>query len=169
MLTNPGINPAANTVAGGLYPGIFRLYKTESAAIHSVTMSRVPCPPALVPTSSLIRMITRRPFAGAFSRYCAARNIPSLIFVAPPTWNALICRAISLLSFVNGTRISASVENVNSATSSSGFSAANAVFAASRNGQEWPNRIAQIQYQRHIHRQLVAAENLYLLCHPIFA
>ena len=29
-------------VAGGLYPGIFKLYKTASAAIASVTMSRVP-------------------------------------------------------------------------------------------------------------------------------
>src|SRR5258708_4582064 len=79
-------------------------------------------------------MITRRPLRGAVSKYFAATKIPSLIFVAPPTWNALICSASIFLSLVNGTRNSASVENVKSATSSSGFSAASAVLAASRSG-----------------------------------
>src|SRR5579862_5275171 len=92
-------------------------------------MSWVPSPPEYVATSSLIRMITRRPFGGAPSRYLAATKMPSLIFVAPPTLKSLISLAISLLSLVNGTRSCASVEKVNSATSSSGFSAAGAVFA----------------------------------------
>src|SRR5579859_3060699 len=100
----------------------------------SVTISRVPCPPASVPTSSLIKIMTRRPLGGSLSRYWEARKIPSLIFVAPPAWKELICSASFALSFVKGTRNSASVEKVKSATSSSGFSAARAVVAASRKG-----------------------------------
>ena len=97
-------------------------------------MSWVPCPPASVPTSSLIKIMTRRPLGGAPSRYFAATKMPSLILVAPPILKLPNCSAILVLSLVNGTRNSASVANVKSATRSSGFSAPKAVVAASRKG-----------------------------------
>ena len=64
---------------------------------------------------------------GSIRKYSDGAKIPSLMLVAPPALNALMSSAIELLSLVNGARISASVANVKSATSSSGFSAARAV------------------------------------------
>ena len=82
----------------------------------SVMMSRVPWPPASVPTSSLIRMITRRPCGALVRKSFAAIKMPSLIFVAPPALRELIAAAMLSLFLVSGTIICASVANVKSAT-----------------------------------------------------
>jgi len=112
-------------------------------------------------------MITRRPFGADLSRYSAATKMPSLMFVAPPAWNELICSAILVLSFVSGVRNSASVENVNSATLF-GLSAASVVAAASAEVQE-PDLSNHLGPARGRHeRQFVTAEEpIFLRC--IFA
>ena len=96
--------------------------------------------------------------------------MPSLILVAPPALNVLICSAILFLSFVNG-------------SAQLGFGGKrkqrHLVFAlegrqsrgrgVAQWAQERANRIAQVEHERHVEGKFVAAEDGQFLDRAVFA